>query len=394
MESCFKCRLKKLLSIFLSLFLGLFLADAVISLVDDSLIVFFGLHLLGLVSVIISLFAVLMAIAVYLLMGLTPLVPKRVFLPLALFYPVATLASIPFSIYYHAHFEQISWVFSLCQVAVGLAGLFVLGGGFKFRWPLVSDTQLGFRGFSWLNLSGFLLINIFIVPVAAFIYCAFCASLAVDHFSDGFIALRPGGFTVRVADYVRSDGKKIRLIPMAHIGESEFYLTISESFPSNSTILMEGVTDDQNLLTNKLTYKKMATSLGLAEQQEKFEPQQGEIVYADVDVSQFSSNTIAFLNLVTLFHSKGVNAQTLPVMIQYSPPANFQDELLDNLLTKRNRHLLDEIQLRLPDSANIMVPWGVAHMPGIAAEIKKSGFHETKSQEYYVIRFNFHRAQK
>jgi hypothetical protein len=34
------------------------------------------------------------------------------------------------------------------------------------------------------------------------------------------------------------------------------------------------------------------------------------------------------------------------------------------------------------------VPWGAAHMPGIAREILKSGFHLAETREYVVIRFH------
>jgi hypothetical protein len=54
---------------------------------------------------------------------------------------------------------------------------------------------------------------------------------------------------------------------------------------------------------------------------------------------------------------------------------------------------LDEIQTRLPQSDNIIVPWGVAHMPEIAAEIQKSGFRLDESREYEVIRFHVFRKQ-
>src|ERR1035441_6855456 len=73
---------------------------------------------------------------------------------------------------------------------------------------------------------------------------------------------------------------------------------MSRTLPIYSIILMEGVTDEKNLLTNKISYKRMAKSLGLAEQHEKFEPTRGELVMADVDVGQFTRNTIDFLNLV------------------------------------------------------------------------------------------------
>jgi hypothetical protein len=218
--------------------------------------------------------------------------------------------------------------------------------------------------------------------------------LAVDHFSDGFMALRPGGFTVQVRKYVRNDGKMIQLFPMSHVAESDFYQKISQTFPTNSIILMEGVTDTRHLLTNNISYKRLANSLGLAEQHEKFAPSRGERVMADVDVGQFSKETIDFLNLIMLVHSKGINAGVIQKLMQYSPPPHFETRLFDDLLKNRNQHLLEEIQSHLPQSDNLMVPWGVAHMPGVAKEIQKSGFQLAETQEYTVIRFSGHEDQR
>jgi len=374
-------------AILLSLCLGLFLADGVVSLVDDSLILQFDIHLLTVVRGIVFLFAVLIAIVIYSLMALTPMIPKRLFLPVTLFNPVAALVVIPFAIYFYGRLPQVSWVISFCQVIFGLIILCGVQGGFKLRWPLVPEKQLGAQRFSWLNLSGFLLANVFVALPAVIIYLAVCATLAVDHFSEGFLALRTGGMAVRMREYVRNDGKKVRLIPMVHVGEADFYQKISQSFPTNSMILMEGVTDDRNLLTNKPSYKRMANSLGLTEQREEFAPIRGEIVRADVDIAQFSTNTIGFLNLIMLIHSKGVNAETVLRLMQYSPPPHFEEQLIDDLLRKRNRHLVDEIQARLTESENLMVPWGAANMPGITEGIQASGFRLGESREYTVIRF-------
>ena len=40
-----------------------------------------------------------------------------------------------------------------------------------------------------------------------------------------------------------------------------------------------------------------------------------------------------------------------------------------------------------PETEHIIVPWGVAHMPGIAKEIQKAGFRLEETKEYVVIRF-------
>ena len=233
-----------------------------------------------------------------------------------------------------------------------------------------------------------MLVNAFVLLPAVVIYLAVGASLAVSHFSQGFMALGPEGFTVQVRNYVRHDGKAVQLVPMAHVGEAEFYHKLSQSFPSNAVVLMEGVTDNSNLLTNKVTYTRMANSLGLAEQHEEFNPIEVEIVMADVDISVFTTNTIGLLNLAMLFHSKGINAETVLMMLRFSPPPQFEQQLWDDLLRKRNDHLLDELRSRLSDSDILIVPWGVAHMPGIAKGVEAAGFRLKEVRDHTVIRFH------
>src|SRR5260370_17575521 len=148
---------------------------------------------------------------------------------------------------------------------------------------------------------------------------------------------------------------------------------------------MEGVSDKKHLLTNTITYKRMATTLGVAEQQKEFKPR-GERVRADVDVEQFAGSTIDFLNLVTLIHSKGVNAETVQKLVEFSP-SQFEEQLFDDLLRKRNRRLMEEIHGRLSQSEYLIVPWGAAHMPEIAKAIQKSGFRMGETEEYVPIRF-------
>src|SRR5207249_2876109 len=115
---------RRLIALLLSLCLGLFLADAIISLVDDSLLLFFRIHLLTAIRAIVSLLSMLMAILIYFLMGITPMIPKRMFLPVTLFNPLAGLLTIPFFIYLYARMQQITWALSLCQVILGLSILY------------------------------------------------------------------------------------------------------------------------------------------------------------------------------------------------------------------------------------------------------------------------------
>ena len=71
----------------------------------------------------------------------------------------------------------------------------------------------------------------------------------------------------------------------------------------------------------------------------------------------------------------------------YSPSPEAQRQLLDDLLHKRNSHLLERLQEELSQTNIIIVPWGAAHMPGIAGMLQKNGFHLTETKDYTVIRF-------
>jgi hypothetical protein len=62
----------------------------------------------------------------------------------------------------------------------------------------------------------------------------------------------------------------------------------------------------------------MARALGLAEQHEKFDPTSGEIVMADIDVDQFTTNTLDLLNLVILIHAGNLDSGTIQKLMQYS----------------------------------------------------------------------------
>ena len=379
---------RRLFAIVLSLFLVIFLVDAAISSLDDLLILAFDCHALSVLRALLAIATLLICVVIYILIGLTPMVPKRFFLPLPLFILASMLALVPLMTFFYSRLQQAALVTSLCQLALGMFIWRRAQGSLKFCWPLITAEHLGARGFSWSHVSIFALLNLFVLLPLVAIYLFVSSACAVNHFSEGFMTLHPSGFTVQARKYIRDDGKVIELFPMAHVAEPDFYRNVTRAFPTNSIILMEGVSDDGNLLTNKISYKRMARTLGLAEQKQTFVPtNSNHAVTADVDVGQFSKETLDFLNLVMLIHSKGATAENVMKFMEWSPPPDFEKQLFDDILIKRNEHLLQEIQSHLRQSDNLMVPWGVAHMPGIAREIQKSGFHLAETHDYFVIRF-------
>lgn len=379
--------LAPVLAVVLNLFVLLFMAGAVLSLLDTTLVLAFGSHAFTALDDIVSFPGILAAVGVYGLMGLTPMIPKRWFLPLTLFYLAAFLICLPLSLFFMDHMPLIGWLTAVCQVVIGFLVYRVMLGGAGFRWLPVTAAQLGGKAFSGRNFLIFGAANIFVLVPAIFIYLFAGAATAVSHFSAGFMALHPGGLSVQVRKYVRDDGKVIELFPMAHVADEDFYQRVQETFPTNSIILMEGVTDEHHLLTNKISYARMAKTLGLAEQHQGFKPTRGQAVRADIDVDQFSTNTISLLNLAMEFHAQGATPAVSQQLMNFSPPPDFEENLFGDLLGKRNQHLLTAIQTNLPLSDNLMVPWGAAHMPGISREILKLGFRLQETHDYTVIRF-------
>jgi hypothetical protein len=379
--------LRQALALGLSLCLWLFLVDGLVSFADDTLMVLLRVHVLSGLRVVVGLLALLLAVPVYFLMGLTPMIAKRIFLPLTLFYLLTQLAALPAFIYFYAHFQACLWLLSGAQVVLGWVLLRrVFGGGEMCALPVTAES-LGARKFSWRNSIGFVLANVFGLLPFVTVFFIVCTGLAIHHVTEGFVSLHPSGLSMQTRKYVRADGKTVQLYPMGHMGDAAFYQKLSRSFPSNSIILMEGVHDEHNLLTNGISYQRVAHKLGLSEQREQFEPEQGELVNADVDVSEFRPDTIATLNFIMLLYAKGLNPERLQQLLTFAEPVGLEQTLLDDLLHKRNQHLLAELQKHLPDTDQIVIPWGAGHMPEISHEIEKSGFHLTETQNLMIVRF-------
>ncbi len=380
--------MKKFLAQLCSVFLVLFIADAGLSLLDDLLTLSLGVTALAPLRGFIGLLVILGAVLLYGLTALTPLVPKRWMLPLILFLPAGMLAGVPFSIYFFSQAQIFIWAVSLLELALGLWVLRSVVGRLGWRWPLVREEQLGARAFSFGNTAGFILANVFVLFPAVLLYLAVCASLAADHFTDGFMALRPDGLILRAKSYTRPDGKTVELMPMMHMGDAGFYEQVTKSFPPGAVVLLEGVTDSKHLLQQHLSYQHVANALGLSSQKEQFSPSTEHSHRADVDVADFSPGTIAFLNLTAQLYSGNLTAPLIVELMQKSADPQFAQKLWDDILAKRNAHLIQEIRDELQRSNALAVPWGAMHMPAMAAEMAKDGFVLSKTEEFPVVKFS------
>lgn len=374
-----------MLSAVLNLVLILFLVSGVISLLSDSIFLLWGRSSLYPLASLLSLFMLLAGFATYALLAFVPGIPKRLFIPLSLYLPVSGVIVLPLLVFCHAHLIWIALLVSLGQVVVGWLVVRALHGDSRISWPLFPVAKIPTPGFRWGNLLVVSFSALLVIIPALLLYAVFTTKLAVDHFSAGFVALKPSGISMQVRKYTRDDGRMITLVPMSHVGETDFYQSLAASFPADSVVLMEGVSDKSRVVNTHSDYSKMASAIGGVEQTKVFKPQ-GEIVAADVDMSSFSPETVAMLKSAMLFHAKGLTPETLELMMKQSTPG-MERKLMDDILTKRNQHLLGVIRTRLADPAEIIVPWGAAHMPEIAREIQKLGFRVVETKDYIAIRF-------
>lgn len=376
---------RPVLATVLSLVVGLFLVCGFVSLLSAAQSLLFQRHDLELVDGLFTLLLMLIGFLTYCLLGFFPEIPKRWFVPLCLFAPAVPIAILPLLVYFHSYSSWIDLGIASVHLLLGLCVLLGMKGKVSLGWPLIPAVRLPRRKFSWANLVGVALAPVVILIPLALFYGAFSAKLALEHFTDGFALLRPGGITMQVRDYTRDDGRKITLVPMSHVGEPEFYQDIAASFPEDAVVLMEGVSDNENLLNVHSNYSRMADSLGGVEQVKVFKPR-GRLVPADVDMSTFSPASKEMMKTVLMLHAKGVTAETLPYLMKPAAPG-MEKVLLDDILTKRNHHLLGVIREWLPQTQTIIVPWGAAHMAEIAREIQKLGFRHVGTREYTAIRF-------
>jgi hypothetical protein len=378
---------RRFLAVVLSLYLAGFVIDAVLSLADDGLRL--GLHfpLLSLPRLIVSAVMSPLWIFVYGFIAFVPAVPKRYFLPLALFFPVQTLLWLWILIYWSSQMLAIQLLFSVLQCVLAAVVVSFVCRERGFKWPLLSIDRLTGRLFSWPNLIGFVAVNLFVFLPAILVYLACCTSMAVDHFTDHFMKLSLAGISVKSEELHRNDGKTIFLMPTVHVGESGFYARLSDAIPTNSIVLMEGVTDRKNHLHHKLQYKKLASALGLQQQVTEFDASRGDERRADVDIDDFTPTTIEFIEMVSRLHSEGLKAETLLPLIRKSQDQKMAQTVWSDILDKRNTNLLSEIHNALNEGDNIVVPWGVAHMPGLKKALTADGFEVKRTAEYTVVNF-------
>jgi hypothetical protein len=396
--------------VFANLFLVLFLADGGVSLLDELVSLLPPVLLLSGVRSALALSVMVMAVPVYLCLGIDRRLPKRVFLPLTLFVFWCPLSVLFFPAL--AGNRAYGLLASAAQVALCMLPLsrFRTAGARSLTMPpAMFDAPL----FSLKNTLVFGAANLFVIPLALPLLVLYAANSYMATYTSGFMRLSPGGLYMTERTY-RRDSRTIRLAGMIHVGEKEYYDELVSSVgPGRTIVLAEGVSDDRHLLRNRMDYGKVAGFLGLTSQERMHfrgrlieaealdEPQvrsrdagkkePADILMADLDVSAFRPPTILFLNAI------GKQLQESPSLVKGLLASNawatknitreMNEVIMDDILHRRNREVIRQLAKALDRYDIVVIPWGALHMKEIEQEVLKRGFKLQEERERVSIDF-------
>src|ERR1039457_7113981 len=299
---------------FANLFLTLFLVDGVISVADEFVTLLSQETFFSGLRTLVAGVVIVMAIPMYISLGIDRRLPKRVFLPLILFLFWCSVGTWFFP--FLAKNSVYSLLMSVCQVLLCYLPLshFHYRGRFGMQLPetLFSQPFFGLRNCLFFGSA-----NLIITPFALLLIALTVADSVIGEKTAGFVRLTPAGLCMTERIY-RLDSKTVRLVSMIHVGDQEFYSDLFKTTAAGRTIVLaEGVADEENLLSTAPKYGKMAGYLGLTSQEgmsfkgrqihdedigePDFDPGKAgipDILRADVDVSTFSPSTVHFLEAI------------------------------------------------------------------------------------------------
>lgn len=405
--------------IFANLFLVLFLADGTLSVLDELLSLLLGGTPLSGLRNLLANSVILLAIPLYLSLGIDKRLPKLVFLPLILF-----VLFCPLSIWLFpslAGIKTYGLLMASIQVLLFLVPLVHIR---KINSAPITSHPSSITGigrlllpkgifppqfFSLRNTLIFGAANLFIAPLALLLLALIAANGFVSSKTAGFMRVGPDGVYMAERIY-RLDRKTVRLVGMIHIGEKDYYDDLVGSVSSGRTVVLaEGVTDEGNLLENRLEYGKVAGYLGLTSQEgmrfngrliepdemgqlsTKAEAALPDIVVADVDISSFRPSTIRFLNELGKHldrnpsMAEGLMAFNAWAEKNVTPEIN--ETIMEDILHKRNKELIRHLEKAISRYDTVVIPWGALHMAEIEESVLKKGYVLQEERERLSIDF-------
>lgn len=377
---------------FANAYLILFLLDAVLSVVDDQATRLAGASPTRVLRESVAGVTLLASIPMFWSMALWPAIPRSVFLPLTIAMAWLSLGGLPIPIYL-GRAPSLPW-FSAIQLAFGAAALLrvrTLTGG---RW-LFDEATLPSREVDASHALRFAIVSVVLGLPTLAAYAALGAALAIGASTGGFVRLGFDGLYAEDRLY-RKEELAVRLVGMMHIGESDFYARLFEDLAdSDATILIEGATDDQGLLTDEFSYEGIASVLNLDAQEAVVLPSEsaGRVVWADIDASEFSPVTLALMNrLGAVLANDTLDGFVRAYLAEMRGDPLTQadlDAVYYDIDERRSEHAFSvlEEELRRGESNTFVMPWGALHMPYFVRGVEDLGFELSETVERRVIAF-------
>lgn len=355
-------------------------------LVDGLLVIAGSSHALANVQVALTAALFAFSLALYAALALNRRLPKRTLLPPILYliwaricggFPLAFLGV-----------ENFAAALGVVQALLALA---LLVPHIRQSPGAIAQTP----AFGWKNFVLLLIAALILTPLALTASAINAVGAAIENRTGGYVKLRSSGILLGEREFEK-DGKRVRLVGMMHIGDSEFYQGLASAIPGDTplVVLMEGVNDREGLLHGGFSYVSLAKNLGLSAQETEFTPppKASRIVYrnSDVDVNTFHPASIEFIKLIGKFLAKPTlqNAiDTFSTNNSVLTRPDIEQILRHDLETSRNQHLTSEITSALKDYDFVLVPWGAIHLPVIEAALENEGFRRVHEVDRPVIRF-------
>ena len=374
----------------------------------DSAFFMFRLQLGGLAAVL-----TLLALAQIMLV---PQLPKLTLLPplLAALWQLAGAPGIAWSLSDHASLARLD------GIMLGVTGFGLLMNKLNFgSWFIRTiDLPVHERLFVRTLIAG---------PIAALLLVVFgvVALIAaiptyIEQESRGYLHFAANGLEVRET-VMKKGESEVRLVGMVHIGEPEFYRQLYAGIPPHALILAEGVTDRENRMKAKPSYDNAARGLGLQSQGEfqsllagsniveaapAAPPAPGtppaavtpalpvvagkpSVVFADVDVSELSPETLAFIEAAgSIFQSPTLSeavGKYIDVTGRFTEPQI--RAVMEELVKKRNEHALAALDRHVARFNLIYLPWGALHMPDFEDRLVARGYRVVSSRMIPIAKY-------
>lgn len=386
--------------VFANLFLILFLADGGFSLIDELVSILTPLMPFPAFRNFLAVVVIIMAVPVYLSLGIDQRIPKRIFLPPIFLILWSLISTWLFPVL--ADIRIYGLLMAAIQVALGMLPFYLFRKRNE-RCLTMPATMFFGSFFSLRNSLIFCGVNIFVIPLVLVLFFFTVANAYMTEHTSGFMRLVPVGLQMTERVYKR-DNRTIRLAAMIHVGDKEYYKNLAESVsPGRTIVLAEGVTDDDHQIRNGIDYGRVAGFLGLSSQDkmlfrgrliktedldsDRLHPDGAgrekqddptDILRADVDISDFRPPTILFLD------SLGKHLRESPSFIKGLLSLNRWAEqnispemytiIMDDILHRRNMVVIGYLDRALKRYDTIVIPWGALHMKELEVEVLKRGF--------------------